>query len=121
MPQYVDVSRLPQTPKSLVTIFEKEKLDFKPGTKCAYSNSNYNLLALIIEVVSGTKYGDFLRTEIFDRLSMHQTGHPNARTSAQYAAVGYQADGQFGLENLNIWIGHPKLEMDHCIHLLMIC
>ncbi|MBQ7505392.1 MAG: serine hydrolase [Ruminococcus sp.] len=54
-------------------IFSKE-LDFEPDTKIAYSNSNYALLAEIVEKVSGTSYSSFLREKIFDPLEMNDTG-----------------------------------------------
>ena len=47
---------------------------FEPGTAFRYSNSNYILLADIVEQVSGQYYNDFLREHIFDPLDMRHTG-----------------------------------------------
>lgn len=44
-----------------------------PGTRYDYNNSNYNLLAWIIENVSGMGYEEFLRENIFKPLSMNDT------------------------------------------------
>lgn len=41
-----------------------------PGITYNYNNSNYNLLAWIIENVSGEKYADFIRNNIFLPLGM---------------------------------------------------
>jgi len=41
-----------------------------PGKAYDYNNSNYNLLAWIIEHVSGEKYEDFIRNLIFQPLNM---------------------------------------------------
>ncbi|MFE4712446.1 serine hydrolase domain-containing protein [Paenibacillus sp. NPDC056722] len=41
-----------------------------PGTTFDYNNSNYNLLAWIIENVSGERYEDFIRNNIFKPLKM---------------------------------------------------
>ncbi|WP_040979721.1 serine hydrolase domain-containing protein [Oceanobacillus jeddahense] len=41
-----------------------------PGMEYDYNNSNYNLLAWIIENVSGEKYEDFIRKNIFLPLNM---------------------------------------------------
>ena len=49
-------------------------LAFMPGTRYEYSNTNYNLLAGIIEKVSGTPYGDLLHTRIFGPLGMNAPG-----------------------------------------------
>lgn len=41
-----------------------------PGTAYDYNNSNYNLLAWIIENVSGEKYEDYIRYNLFQPLNM---------------------------------------------------
>ena len=43
---------------------------FAPGEKYEYFSSNYRLLGLVIERVSGMKYGKFLENEIFRPLGM---------------------------------------------------
>ncbi|MFC5602314.1 serine hydrolase domain-containing protein [Sporosarcina koreensis] len=58
---------------SRIDFFQKyiNKKPTKPeGTEFDYNNSNYNLLAWIIENVSGETYGDFLRNHIFFPLHM---------------------------------------------------
>lgn len=42
----------------------------KPNQRFNYSNSNYALLALIIEKISGKSYSDFLKQELFVPLGM---------------------------------------------------
>ena len=51
-----------------------QSLWFEPGTSYIYSNSNYILLADIVEQVSGQYYNDFLREHIFEPLEMKHTG-----------------------------------------------
>ena len=68
-------SRMPQTPSSMVARLEKKPLRSEPGTEYRYSNSNYHLLALIIERVSGKSYGDFVSQNILKPLEMNDTGH----------------------------------------------
>ncbi len=43
----------------------KKMLPFRPGEKWAYSNTNYCLLALVIEKVSGISFEKFIRENIF--------------------------------------------------------
>ena len=50
------------------------KLLFEPDTNYNYSNSNFFLLADIVEQVSGEYYNDFIRKNIFDPLGMAHTG-----------------------------------------------
>jgi CubicO group peptidase (beta-lactamase class C family) len=49
---------------------KKYPLHFKPGEKMEYTNTNYMLLALIVERVSEKSLGTFLKSEIFDPLGM---------------------------------------------------
>ena len=44
-----------------------------PGEEFGYANDNYNILAIILEVVSGKSYEEFLRNEIFSPTAMHDT------------------------------------------------
>jgi len=46
---------------------------FEAGTKMQYSNSDYMMLALIIEKVSKTSYQAYLTKNIFKKLSMNNT------------------------------------------------
>jgi CubicO group peptidase (beta-lactamase class C family) len=48
-------------------------LNFTPGTEYSYSNSGYNLLAVIVDRVSGMPFAEFSRTRIFEPLGLHDT------------------------------------------------
>lgn len=101
LPEYQTASRFPQTPSSLIDLFKAKPLDFEPGTKYAYSNSNYNILAFVIEQVSHKSYGEFLREYIFDPLGMKNTGHDgNASDVIANAATGYQPRGVVDVERV---------------------
>ncbi len=52
---------------------KNELLVGKPDRGFAYCNTNYALLALIIEKVSGKPYKDFLKQTFFDTLQMNNT------------------------------------------------
>jgi CubicO group peptidase (beta-lactamase class C family) len=51
----------------------KRHLHFAPGDEYRYSNSNYHLLGMIIQKITGGIYDDFLRERIFKPLGMSQT------------------------------------------------
>lgn len=51
----------------------KKKSTVSPGSKYDYNNTNYYLLGLIIEEVSGLELGLFFKQEFFDILGMHNT------------------------------------------------
>ncbi len=98
-PEYNDWSRFPQTPSSLIDKFKNRPLDFQPGARYDYSNSNYNVLAFIIEKVSGKSYGDFLKANIFAPLDMKDTAHDgNANLLIKNVASGYAPAGFDGFE-----------------------
>lgn len=98
-PEYSQKSRFPNTLEQILALFKNKALEQEPGTSYRYSNSNYNLLAYIIEKVSGKSYSDFLRENIFDPLGMANTGHPGkAETLIPNRAAGYAPAGQIELE-----------------------
>jgi len=49
----------------------QKELDFEPGSKYSYSNTGYNLLAAIVEKVSGTSFRSWTEKNIFKPLSMN--------------------------------------------------
>ena len=51
----------------------QQKLRFPPGEKFEYSSSGYVILAQIIERVTGQRYAEFLKENIFDPLDMRDT------------------------------------------------
>jgi CubicO group peptidase (beta-lactamase class C family) len=69
-------------------------LRFVPGTRYAYSNSGYVLLALVVERVSGQRFADFLRARIFSPLGMAGTAaHEEGRDTVRERAYGYSVRG----------------------------
>lgn len=54
-------------------IISQEKLTFKPGEKFSYSNSNYVLLSLIVNRITGKSLGEFADERIFKVLGMKNT------------------------------------------------
>jgi CubicO group peptidase (beta-lactamase class C family) len=70
----------------------KDTLDFKPKDMHRYSNTNYALLATIIERASGKKYADYLTDKIFKPLKMNNTFVYNRRKNPKKIenyATGY--------------------------------
>jgi CubicO group peptidase (beta-lactamase class C family) len=60
---------------------------FQPGTQWSYSNSNYFVLGVIIEKLSGQSYELILKQTIFNPLSLTSTYY--VLPPASQAAVGY--------------------------------
>jgi D-alanyl-D-alanine carboxypeptidase len=66
---FTDMQR-PTTPEAILQRWAAKPLDFDPGTKWQYSNTNYVLAARIVEKAAGTPFMDFLRQRIFTPLRM---------------------------------------------------
>ncbi|MEP6595513.1 MAG: serine hydrolase domain-containing protein, partial [Ginsengibacter sp.] len=81
-------------PEPLLTPVFKLDLLFKPGTQWRYSNSNYFILAMIIEKVSGKSYKNFLEENIFKPLGMHATKINDLRDVIPYRVGGYHWLGE---------------------------
>ncbi|MFD9327611.1 serine hydrolase domain-containing protein [Streptomyces sp. NPDC060065] len=64
------------TPQELLAYGYKHKNTFKPGAQFQYSNSNYVLLGLVIEKVSGHRFVDFLDREVLRPAHLHDTLFP---------------------------------------------
>lgn len=60
----------------LAKISAAKKLRFQPGARWEYSNSNYLLLGVVIERVSGQPLGTFLKEKIFDPLQLRMVADP---------------------------------------------
>ncbi|OIQ30444.1 MAG: hypothetical protein BM564_03500 [Bacteroidetes bacterium MedPE-SWsnd-G2] len=54
-------------------MFQQEGVNNKPGEKMLYSNTNYVLLALIIERVSNESLPEFAKSNLFEPLQMNST------------------------------------------------
>ena len=81
----------------------KAPLGFEPGNGSEYSNTNYHLLALIIEKVSGQKYCDYVKKNIFDKCGMTKTSSM-AVGDMTYVPVGYDELVYYGFTDKD---GYP--------------
>ncbi len=88
-PKWQRVVRLDLAPDSLVTLFADEPFDFKPGDAYRYNNSGYFLLGMIIEKLSGKRYGQFLQDEFFTPLGLKSTVYCDQAPLIKRRAQGY--------------------------------
>lgn len=96
---YGEWSRFAATPAALVDKLAALPPHGEPGKAYFYSNSNYHLLALVIEKASGMSYGEFLAANLFKPLGMVSTAHPAADAAiVDHLASGYMPAGAAGFE-----------------------
>ncbi|MDP5273910.1 serine hydrolase domain-containing protein [Chengkuizengella axinellae] len=76
--------------EEIISAFNEIPLHFNSGERYEYSNSNYILLGLIIEKVSGMTYEEFLEKNIFQPLGMNNSGYSIDWNLQQNKALGYE-------------------------------
>ena len=98
-PDYDTFARNPHTVEQLVAKFAGSPLEFQPGTDQRYSNSNYNLLALVLEKVSGESYEDYICKHILKPAGMQSSGSDgDASRVVSSLASGYVPAGVAGYD-----------------------
>ena len=76
------------TPQSIVDRWGKQPLDFDPGTRWQYSNTNYTIAGMIVEKASGVPFFQFVRTRILNPVGLASASDFDASPTAANA-TGY--------------------------------
>ena len=75
----------------LEIVNHQRSLNFTPGTRWSYSNTGFNLAAIIVSRVSGMTFADFTRTRIFQPLGMSHTSWRDDHTRiVRNRAIAYE-------------------------------
>ncbi|HVE61181.1 MAG TPA: serine hydrolase domain-containing protein [Chitinophagaceae bacterium] len=86
---------------ALYIISLQKTLNNKPGDEYIYSNSNYNLQAIIVQRVSGISLADFSKKYIFEPAGMKNTEwRDNYRKVVPNRAIAYSRSGSTYLTNM---------------------
>lgn len=91
---FFEMIRQDASPEELMKPVKERPLDFAPGTRWRYSNSNYFVLGMILEKVGGKKYADFLEERIFHPLGMMATRVNDMTDIIPHPASGYHWLGE---------------------------
>ena len=83
----------PYTTEEQVKTFRDRPLGFPPGTAWKYRNTEYYLLAYIIEKLSGESYASYLAHHIFEPLKMTHSGFATMAAIVPQMAEGYSREG----------------------------
>lgn len=76
-------------PRELLDVAFAHPLDFAPGTKTEYSNTNFVLLGLAVEKVTGQPFGEYLRQNILAPMGLTGTSYPQNGVLPDPYAHGY--------------------------------
>jgi CubicO group peptidase (beta-lactamase class C family) len=104
-PEYAEGMTRDLKPTEIVDIVAGKPLEFEPGSRFRYSNTNYVLLGMLIEKVSGRTYADNFESAIAKPLGLADTryGDDDARTPRH--ARGYERDDS------GKWVSRRPLSM----------
>ncbi|HEX6170480.1 MAG TPA: serine hydrolase domain-containing protein, partial [Chitinophagaceae bacterium] len=79
---------------ALYIISNQKTLNHKPGDEYIYSNSNYNLFAIIVQRVSGMSLAEYTRKYIFEPAGMkHTQWRDNYKRIVPNRAIAYSRSG----------------------------
>ena len=79
----------PTTAQHILDTWGKKTLDFDPGTKWQYSNTNFVIAGRIVEMVSGEPLMQFLEEHIFHPLNMKEVWNSDVTKLGDTDAQGY--------------------------------
>jgi CubicO group peptidase (beta-lactamase class C family) len=91
-------------------VSKKINLEFKTDTRFSYCNTNYALLALIIEKITGENYQTAMKKMIFDPLGMKNTFVFNYDTDRAKVTPSYKANNrEIGFDYLDAIYGDKNI------------
>lgn len=79
----------PVTAQEILTRWARKPLDFEPGTKWQYSNTNYVIAGVIVEKASGMPLLQFLRQKVFTPLGMKSVANIDEGKLGDTDPTGY--------------------------------
>ena len=79
----------PVTARKILDMWARKPLDFDPGTKWQYSNTNYVIAGLIIEKASGQPLLQFLKEKVFTPLGMTSVANTDEAKLGDTDPSGY--------------------------------
>jgi D-alanyl-D-alanine carboxypeptidase len=96
IPSYTDIGapfgrvmRLDLAPDSLLAIVAHDSLQFEPGSHMYYNNTGYFMLGMVLEKVTGRKYGEYLENTMFKPAGLSSTIYCDTRRIIPHRAQGY--------------------------------
>lgn len=86
VPQFMVAST---TAQHIMDTWAKKPLDFDPGTRWQYSNTNYVIAGAIVEKITGRPLMDLLKQKVFDPLGMKTVIDTDQGALTANDAIGY--------------------------------
>ncbi|OFW03294.1 MAG: hypothetical protein A3H96_19540 [Acidobacteria bacterium RIFCSPLOWO2_02_FULL_67_36] len=74
-------------------VSRQKALNFTPGTQYSYSNSGYNLAAIMVSRLSGKSFAEFCQERLFKPLGMtHTSWRDDFTRIVKHRAIAYRSD-----------------------------
>ncbi len=89
LPSFGELRKKDMKPAESIALVKDLPLKAKPGEVFEYSNTNYIILGMIIEKVSGKTYEQFLTERILKPLDLKNTGYDHGKERLKQSALGY--------------------------------
>lgn len=89
LPEFGELRKKDMRPAESIALVSGLPLKAKPGEVFEYSNTNYIILGMIIEKVSGKSYEQFLQERIIGPLKLENTGYDHGKERIKGSALGY--------------------------------
>lgn len=96
IPQFSRTQGIGLSPKKALELIARQPLEFEPGTRWSYSNSNYLLAGAIIEAVTGRPAAEFMIGEVLRPLGMEDTSACRRQLRSKQWARGYDSQDHGG-------------------------
>ncbi|AXX33533.1 beta-lactamase family protein [Actinosynnema pretiosum subsp. pretiosum] len=102
-------------PSELVALSTAKPLDFEPGSRWSYSNTNYVVLGELIAKLTGRPYGDAVERRVLKPLGLRDTSVPGTRVDIPgphaHGYLRYAPDEFTDATRLNPSMAHAAGEM----------
>lgn len=95
-PLWPELQDNPDTVSGYFPLFIDQPLQFKPGARHQYSNSNFIMLGAIIEAITGQDYFEYVREYIYEPAGMTDTDAYARDAEVPNLAVGYTRSDENG-------------------------
>lgn len=79
----------PTSPDKILARWANQPLDFAPGTRWQYSNTNFVIAGMIVEKVSGMPFMRFLRTRLLEPLGLNHVADLEGAPLGSEQPTGY--------------------------------
>lgn len=102
----------PMTNKDILNFINEHHADiqnWRPDTRFSYSNTNYALLALIIENLSGQSFAEYMRLSIFEPLGMEDSYVYQPEDSLRATASYYYSGRKYAFDFLDLVYGDKNI------------